>query len=60
LNKEESKIVGVNSLQSLYEIVKENNKYENDMNNVLKIIKQENIASINARIRKLGLSKGLM
>ena len=55
LNKEESKIVRVNSLQSLYEIVKENNKYENDMNNVLKIIKQENIASINARIKKLGL-----
>ena len=55
LNKGESKIVLVNSLQSLYEIVKENNKYENDMNNVLKIIKQENIASINARIKKLGL-----
>ena len=55
LNKEESKIVRVNSLQSLYEIVKENNKYENDLNNVLKIIKQENIASINARIKKLGL-----
>jgi methionyl-tRNA formyltransferase len=55
VNKGESKIVRVNSLQSLYEIVKENNKYENDLKNIVKTLKQENIASINARIKKLGL-----
>ena len=55
LDKNESKIVRVNSLQSLYEIVKENNKYENCMINIVKTIRQETIASINARIKKLGL-----
>jgi len=55
LDKKESKIVRVNSLQSLYEIVKNNNEYQNNLLKIVKIIREENIASINARIKKLGL-----
>ena len=55
LDKKESKIVRVNSIQSLFELEK---IYKNKQNNFLEIvnkIKQENISSINARIKKLGL-----
>jgi len=55
LDKKESKIVRVNSLQSLYEIARINNEYETKLNKIVKTIKQENISSINARIKKLGL-----
>jgi len=55
LDKKESKIVRVNSLQSLYEIVKDNNEYQNNLMKIVKIIREENISSINARIKKLGL-----
>ena len=53
LDKKESKIVRVNSLQSLYEIVKINNEYQIELVKIVEIIKKENIASINARIKKL-------
>jgi len=55
IDKRESKIVRVNSLQSLYEIVKNNNEYQNNLIKIVKKIKEENISSINARIKKLGL-----
>jgi hypothetical protein len=55
LDNRESKIVRVNSLQSLYEIVKNNKEYQNNLIKIVKIIKQENIASINARIKELRL-----
>jgi len=55
LNKKESKIVRVNSLQSLYELVKSNNEYRNKLNKIVSVIRLENISSINARIKKLGL-----
>ena len=55
LNTKESKIVRVNSLQSLYEFAIINNRYQNELTKIVNIIKQENIASINARIKKLGL-----
>ena len=55
IDKKESKIVRVNSLQSLYEIAKNNNEYKNNLIKIVKKIKEENISSINARIKKLGL-----
>ena len=54
LDKNESKIVRVNSLQSLYEIAKINNEYQSELVKIIEIIGKENIASINARIKKLG------
>ena len=55
LNQKESKIVRVNSLQSLYEISKISNKYEIELIKIIKQLKQDNISSINARIKKLKL-----
>jgi len=55
LDKKESKIVRVNSLQSLYEITKSNNEYQNVLIKIVKQIRKENISSLNARIKKLGL-----
>jgi len=55
LDKRESKIVRVYSLQSLYEIVKNNNKYQNSLVKIVNIIREENVPSINTRIKKLGL-----
>jgi len=53
LDRKESKIVRVNSLQSLYEITKNNNEFQNDFINIVNTIREENIPSINARIKKL-------
>jgi len=55
LDKKESKIVRVNSLQSLYEIVKSNIEYQDSLKKIVKIIREENISSINSRIKKLEL-----
>lgn len=52
-DKKESRIVRVNSLQALYNIVRSNEKLIQDFNLTLKEVERENIASINARIRKL-------
>ena len=54
-DKKESKIVRVNSLQSLYELEKIYKNNQNDFIEIVNIIKQENIASVNARIKKLGI-----
>ena len=53
LDKKESKIVRVNSLQSLYELIKTNKEYQKEFIDIVEKIKKENIASINARIKKL-------
>jgi len=55
VDKKESKIVRVNSLQGLYEIVKNNCEYQNNLKKIVKTIKEENISSLNSRIKKLEL-----
>ena len=55
LTKDESKIVRVNSLQALFEISKDNIDLKKDLNKIVNQLKKENIASINSRIKKLGL-----
>lgn len=57
-DKEESKIVRVNSLQGLFNILQNNEELTNgelikDFNRTLKEVQRENIPSINARIRRL-------
>lgn len=54
-NSEESKIVRVNAIQSLYELTKQNNSFKADFLLITDTVQEENIASINARIRKLRL-----
>ena len=53
LDKDESKIVRVNSLQTLFEISRENNELEKDFLKIVKELKKENISSLNARIKKI-------
>jgi hypothetical protein len=53
LNKAESKIVRVNSLQALYEISVKNLQFKEELKEVIKIILEENIPSLCARIKKL-------
>jgi hypothetical protein len=55
LDKNESKIVRVNSLQALFEISKDNINLKKEFDKIVNQIKNENIASINARIKKLEL-----
>ena len=50
-DKKESKIVRVNSIQSLFKIVKPELKKELEL--ILKEVESENIPSINARLKKL-------
>lgn len=52
-DKKESKIVRVNSLQGLHNILQNNKELTPDFNLILKEVERENIPSINARIRKL-------
>ncbi|MGB4849209.1 MAG: hypothetical protein WBP41_14895, partial [Saprospiraceae bacterium] len=52
-NKKESKIVRVNSLQGLHNLLSQNQELTQDFNLTLSKIEMENIPSINARIRKL-------
>ena len=54
-NQTESKIVRVNSLQTLFEMSKNNNLIRLEFDEIIKELKKENAASINARIKKLGL-----
>jgi len=55
LNTKESKIVRVNSIQSLYDLLKIDNEFVLDFKEIISVIKEENVPSINARIRKLNL-----
>lgn len=52
-DKKESKIVRVNSIQSLFELTKQNNDLKRDFDLTIQEIEAENIPSINARLRKL-------
>ncbi len=54
-NKKESRIVRVFSLQALYDISKSYPELRDDLVQSASEAKQENIPSLNSRIRKLGL-----
>jgi hypothetical protein len=53
LNKNESKIVRVNSLQTLYDIAKTAKGFETEFKKIIEELSKENIPSMNARIKKL-------
>lgn len=53
LNKKESKIVRVNALQALFDLSQQQKDLEEAFQQNIAIISKENIASINARIKKL-------
>ncbi len=55
-DKKESKIVRVNSIQSLFDLMHKNNQKEKDFDLIIQKIKRENIPSINARLKKLALT----
>ena len=52
-NKKASKIVRVNSMQGLFNLLQTNQELKQDFNLTLNRIENENIPSINARIKKL-------
>jgi hypothetical protein len=52
-NKKESKIVRVNSMQGLFNLLQTNQELKQDFNLTLNRIEKENIPSINARIKKI-------
>lgn len=54
-NKENSKIVRVNSLQGMYEIVQKEKFLKQDLELTMEEIGMEEVPSINARIKKLRL-----
>lgn len=49
----ESKIVRVNSIQGLFNLLKNNQELSKDFSLIVEEIKEENVPSLNARIRKL-------
>jgi hypothetical protein len=53
MDKKNSRIVRVNSIQGLFEMMKKENDLEKDFSLTLTELEKENIPSINARIRKL-------
>ena len=53
LDKNESKIVRANSIQALYELSCGNKLLMESFDEIINVIKSENIPSLNARIRKL-------
>lgn len=55
LDKNESKIVRANSLESLFEISKKNTIIKEELNQMVYQIKKENLPSLNAKIKKIGL-----
>lgn len=55
LDKKESKIVRVNSLQALFEITKDNIEFKNDFDKIIDKVGKEKVLSINARIKNLKL-----
>ena len=52
-DKDESRIVRVNAIQSLFDLAKKHKEFKTDFNLTIKVIKGENIPSINARLKKL-------
>lgn len=55
LDKSESKIVRANSLQTLFETTKAYPNIKSEFNKIIEQIKKENIPSLNARMKKIGL-----
>lgn len=55
MNCNESRIVRVNSLQALFDLSRSNPTLDQALGNVVNSIRHENIPSLNARIKKLGL-----
>jgi hypothetical protein len=53
LDKNNSRIVRVNSIQGLFEMLKENNELTQDFDLTLTELEKEDIPSINARIRSI-------
>ena len=53
MDKTESKIVRVNSIQALYELSRDNKVLTESFDEMLSTVREENIPSINARIGKL-------
>ncbi len=52
-DKKESKIVRVNSIQALFDLANKNEELKRDFSLTVQTIENENIPSINARLRKL-------
>lgn len=52
-DRKESKIVRVNSIQGLFNLLEQNPELSHDFNLTLSEIGKENVASLNARIKKL-------
>jgi hypothetical protein len=52
-DKSESKIVRVNSLQSLYYLSHQHKEIREDYKKIIKVIEKENIPSLSARIKKI-------
>lgn len=53
VDPKECKIVRVNAIQSLYELTKQNDSFRADFLSITDTVQEENIASVNARIRRL-------
>ncbi len=52
LDKKESRIVRVNSMQGLFDLSRENPALQNNFDQTIRALEQENIRSITARIKK--------
>ena len=52
-NRKESKIVRVNSIQGLFNLLQQNHELSQDFDLILSEIVKEKIPSLNARIKKL-------
>ena len=53
-DKKESRIVRTNAIQTLFDLVKHHNELQTDLKLTVQQVKEENIPSILARLRKLG------
>ena len=52
-DKQESKIVRVNAIQALYNLLAQNQHLKQDFGSTLSEVEKEHISSLNARIKKL-------
>ena len=59
-NKNESKIVRVNSLQGLFDLSRQNPEFKNDFDKTLASIEHQKIPSIQARIRRIRKTRDKM
>ncbi|PID26771.1 MAG: hypothetical protein CR982_08580 [Candidatus Cloacimonadota bacterium] len=54
-DKKESKIVRVNSIQALFDFSEKNRDFKKDFDLIIRDIRTENIRSVDARLRRLGV-----